>query len=190
MSDKAEYDIVVAFLDKDQGFAFNNTFPWPYLPGDHKFYIDLTTSRKDQSKKNGYIMGRVTWEAWTEDEKSNPNLFTVVTSSTLKSDGVPHLQKVLPSLDDAITYITTPPVSDQLEKVWLMGGGRNYDASMDDPRLKRIWVTRIFGDFTANVFFPKFQDKFKRVKCPTLDESLQEDNGVKYQFELWERFTN
>ena len=28
---KAEMEIVVAFLDKDQGFAFNNTFPWPYL---------------------------------------------------------------------------------------------------------------------------------------------------------------
>ena len=38
---------------------------------------------------------------------------------------------------------------------------------IDDPRLKRIWVTRIFGDFTANAFFPKFQHKFKRVKYVT-----------------------
>ena len=37
-------------------------------------------------------------------------------------------------------------------------------ACIDDPRLKRIWVTRIFGDFTANVFFPKFDHKFQRVK--------------------------
>ncbi|KAL8562064.1 hypothetical protein ACOMHN_031835 [Nucella lapillus] len=184
-----ELQIVVAFLDKDQGFAFNNTLPWPYLKKDHEFYINLTTSRKDPKKKNAYIMGRVTWEAWTDDEKCNPNLFTVVTSNTLKSEGVPYLQKVLPSLNDAINYVTTPSVSDQIDKVFVMGGGRNYNDCVDDSRLKRIWVTRIFGEFTANVFFPKFQHKFKRVKCDTLDESMQEDNGVKYQFELWERFS-
>jgi len=185
----AEMEIVVAFLDKDQGFAFNNTFPWPYLKGDHQMYLTLTTTRKDASKKNAYIMGRVTWEAWTDDEKCNPHLYTVVTSTSMKSEGVKWLQAVRPSMDDAIKYVTTPPVSNGIEKVFLMGGGRNYTDSIDDPRLKRIWVTRIFGDFTANVFFPKFQHKFKRVKSH-LDESMQEDNGVKYQFELWERFAN
>ena len=45
-------------------------------------------------------------------------------------------------------------------------------ASIDDPRLTRIWVTRIFGDFKANVFFPKFQHKFKRVKYVGLSLSL------------------
>ena len=40
---------------------------------------------------------------------------------------MPYLQKVVPSLDEAISYVTTPPVSDQIEKVFIMGGGRNYD---------------------------------------------------------------
>ena len=44
-----------------------------------------------------------------------------------RSDGVPYLQKVLPSLGEAISYVTNPPVSDQIEKVFVMGGGRNYD---------------------------------------------------------------
>jgi hypothetical protein len=26
-----EYEIFVAFLDKDQGFALDGKFPWPYL---------------------------------------------------------------------------------------------------------------------------------------------------------------
>ncbi|KAK7476419.1 hypothetical protein BaRGS_00032344 [Batillaria attramentaria] len=185
-----ELEIAVAFLDKDRGFAYGMKLPWPYLKGDRDFYINLASARKDPSKKNAYITGRLTWEACTEHDKRNPHLYRVVTSTTLKSEGVPYLQKVLPDLDAAIDYVTKPPISDQIEKVFIMGGGRNYEICIDDPRLKRIWVTRVFGDFKANVFFPKFEHKFKRVSCPTLDESMQEDNGVKYQFELWERFTN
>ncbi|KAK7506066.1 hypothetical protein BaRGS_00002788, partial [Batillaria attramentaria] len=116
-----------------------------------------------ENKKNAYIMGRITWETFAEDEKCNPHLYTVVTSTTLTSEGVPYLQKVLPGLDAAIDYVTKSPVGDQIEKVFIMGGGRNYEICIDDPRLKRIWVTRIFGDFKASVLFPKFDHKFKRV---------------------------
>ncbi|XP_025091265.1 dihydrofolate reductase-like [Pomacea canaliculata] len=184
---EVEVEIVVAILDKNRGFALGKKFPWPYLKGDHEFYINLTTTRTDLSKRNAYIMGRNTWEEWQGNEKQNPALFTVVTSRTLRDDGVPHLQKVLPSLEDAITYVTTSPVREQIEKVFLMGGKQNYDQFIDDPRLKRIYVTRIFGDFEADVVFPVFEHRFKRVSpAPSLDESLQEDNGVQYQFELWE----
>ena len=46
---------------------------------------------------------------------------------SFRSDGVPHPQKVVPSLDEAISYVTTPPVGDQIEKVFVMGGGRNFN---------------------------------------------------------------
>ncbi|XP_076452493.1 dihydrofolate reductase-like [Babylonia areolata] len=190
MADGTDIEIMTAFLDKDQGFALDDKIPWPYLKGDHEYYINHTTTRKEPSKRNVYILGKRTWGRWCEEEKCNPALFTVVTSTTMTSEGVPYLQKVLPSLDDAINYVTTPPVRDQIEKIFVLGGEQNYSECIDDPRLKRIWVTRVFGDFSANFFFPKFQHKFKRVKCDTLDESMQEDNGVRYQYELWERFAN
>jgi dihydrofolate reductase len=47
-------------------------------------YIKLSTTTQDPSKKNAYIMGRSTYEVWTDDEKSNPKIFTVVTSNTLQ----------------------------------------------------------------------------------------------------------
>ena len=59
---------------------------------------------------------------------------------------------------------------------------------MESPECHRIYLTRILKDFECDVFFPEVdQSRFKLVKDPEVPEEEQEENGIKYRFEVYEK---
>ncbi|XP_041356335.1 dihydrofolate reductase-like [Gigantopelta aegis] len=179
------YDICAAMCDSNRGIGLKGYFPWPYLKGDHDHYKKLTMTRVDPTKSIAFILGRRTWEFWYEEERETAGLHNIVISSTVQDGHHPSIHKVCSTFDLAIEYLTTPSVVEKIERIWVMGGSQNYQIAVNHKACNRLYLTRIFGDFEADVFFPEFEEKFRKISCS--DAHIYEDNGVQYCFEVYKK---
>ncbi|XP_067686967.1 uncharacterized protein [Haliotis asinina] len=180
-------NICTAMCHSNRGIGLGEGFPWPSLKGDYEYYTHLTQWTSDPSKKVVQIKGRRTWMLTTEKEKEAASVINVIISSTLREDSHRSLHKVVSSFDEAVDYALSGPRRHEIEAVWVMGGTRVYANAINHPLCKRLYLTRVFGNFDADVFFPEFENKFRKISLPNVDGEPREDNGVRYQFEVYER---
>jgi Dihydrofolate reductase len=69
---------------------------------------------------------------------------------------------VCSSLDDAMTYITKSLES--FAHVMVIGGSQIYEEAVRHPLCRYVFLTRIFGTFASDVFFPVLDPTlFQRV---------------------------
>ncbi|XP_046543781.1 dihydrofolate reductase-like [Haliotis rubra] len=180
-------NICTAMCDSNRGIGLGEGFPWPSLKGDYEYYTDLTQRISAPNKKVVQIKGRRTWMLTREKEKDAASVINVIISSTLREDSHRSLHKVVSSFDEAVDYALSGPRRDEIEAVWVMGGTRVYENAINHPLCKRLYLTRVFGNFDADVFFPEFETKFQKISDLNVDGEPREDNGVRYQFEVYER---
>ncbi|XP_055899716.1 putative dihydrofolate reductase [Biomphalaria glabrata] len=179
---------VAAICNGHKGIGKNKDLPWPFLKEDHEFYTGLCKTTKDPKKKNGIITGRVGWEGWSEEKKTDPKITTVVISKSLPKDE-PHCRGVARSFEEAINMLSSGPDKDKIETIYNIGGRLNYEHSVSDVRCKKLVLTRIFQDFESDVYFPDFEHAFERVSDPEIDDRIREDpsSKIKFRFEVWVR---
>lgn len=108
------------------------------------------------------------------------------------------------SLGDAITRLSDLPIAMSLHRHFIIGGASIYNEALaltpsDTAYVDRVLLTRIIDpDFNdCDAFMPDFlgQDSWKRAKQEELSdwvgfevsEGVQEENGVKYEFQMWIR---
>ncbi|KAK4416694.1 Bifunctional dihydrofolate reductase-thymidylate synthase [Sesamum alatum] len=72
------YQVVVA-ATPDMGIGKNGKLPWR-LPGDLKFFKEITATTSDPNKKNVVMMGRRTWESIPPQFRPLPGCLNVVLS--------------------------------------------------------------------------------------------------------------
>jgi dihydrofolate reductase len=84
-----------------------------------------------------------------------------------------------------------------VHRSFLIGGSSLYSQALKLPVLDRILLTRIispeFGD--CNTFIPDIQSEWRQSTHAelsdwvgfTVPEGQQEENGVKYEFQMWVR---
>jgi dihydrofolate reductase len=59
---------------------------------------------------------------------------------------------------------------------------------MESAHCHRIYLTRILKDYQCDVFFPEVEStQFTLIKDPNVSEEVQEEDGVKYRFEVYEK---
>jgi dihydrofolate reductase len=118
-----------------------NELPW-YLPADLKHFREIT-------ENNTVVMGRLTMESIANRLNGPlPNRRNIVISSTLKQGEVSGFE-ICNSLDE-LRYLTD--ISSEM--VFIIGGGRLYEAALDQNIVSKIYLTQINQDIKGDTFFP------------------------------------
>ena len=144
---------------------------------------------------NAVIMGRKTWESIpTKFRPLKDRLNITVTSASSLGQG----SFSVPSLEAAIQCVGSTVFE---RKAFVIGGAQLYGEALTRAEAKRILFTRIHTDFECDTFFPielkedGTADGWERKSKEELDAwageivptGVQEENGTKYEFEMWER---
>lgn len=170
---------VVAFIDKDRGFANNNNLPWPYIEKDHGFYTSLIGNVQEQGYKNVVIKGRVTYES-ARDEGKKTGVHTVVISSNLK-ETTDDVLAVVSSFEEALKVIKETPY---IENIFILGGFQVYETALKHHLCEKIYLTRIFADYKCDRFFPIIDNRFQ---IESEKDEFDEKSGIKIRFEEYKR---
>jgi dihydrofolate reductase/thymidylate synthase len=116
------YQVVVA-ATRDMGIGKDGVLPWR-LPGDLKFFKELTLTTSDPAKKNAVIMGRKTWESIPLKARPLPGRLNVILTRSGSFDFATAENVVIcGSMNSALELLASTPYCLSIEKVFVIGGG-------------------------------------------------------------------
>jgi dihydrofolate reductase/thymidylate synthase len=171
-----KFDSVVA-CDSHRGIGQDNTLPWPRLPGDVKFFRDLTLQTTDPRKRNAVIMGRKTWQSLPVKHRPLAKRLNIVLSRN-QSMTVPEGVLLANNLDQALSFMRE---DDNLEKCFIIGGANLYEQAIIHPDCDLLYLTDIHRQFECDSFFPAFDHLFDLI---AQSENHQE-GGIDYCFKTY-----
>lgn len=178
----------IAAVSQNMGIGKNGDLPWPPLRNEFKHFQRMTTTSSSEGKQNLVIMGRKTWFSIPEKNRPLKDRINLVLSRELKEppQGAHFLAK---SLDDALELIEQPELTNKVDMVWIVGGSAVYKEAINKPGHHRLFVTRIMQEFESDVFFPEIDlEKYKLLpEYPGVPSDVQEEKGIKYKFEVYEK---
>ncbi|XP_067906319.1 zgc:153031 isoform X2 [Heterodontus francisci] len=150
---------LIAAADSNMGIGICGKLPWA-LPNELNYFLSRITAVSAPGKKNLVIWGK---RSAIDDGSNLPNCYSVVLSRTLSS--VPENANYLcRDLTSAIELGSLPPLSEEIETIWVLGGTKPFEEAMNHPNCDRIYLTNIMAQFNADTFFPEFdREIFKLV---------------------------
>ncbi|XP_072272313.1 dihydrofolate reductase [Pyxicephalus adspersus] len=179
---------IVAVCPPGQGIGKAGTLPWPLLRNEFKHFQRLTMTPTTEGKQNVVIMGRKTWFSIPEKNRPLKERINIVLSKELKEppNGAHYLAK---SLDEALQLLETPELKDRIDLIWIIGGSSLYKELMDKPVSQRLFVTRIQQEFECDTFLPDIDIQSYKLlpEYPGISSEMQEENGIQYKFEVYEK---
>ncbi|XP_072021019.1 dihydrofolate reductase-like [Amphiura filiformis] len=178
--------LIVAVSRNGMGIGKNGNLPWR-LRKDMKYFAEMTSKTKLDSKQNAVIMGRKTWDSIPEKFRPLPNRVNVILSKSLaeKPAGAHHL---CTSLEDALNVVSKSSTGDNVESIWIIGGGAVYKEAVNKSLCNRIYLTRVLADFDCDTFFPEFDTKlYQLIVDPEVNGEVQEEKGIEFKYEIYER---
>lgn len=176
---------LIAAACENMGIGINGGLPWR-LKTEMTYFTRMTTDTKDKNKKNVVLMGRRTWDCIPEKYRPLENRINMV----LTSQSLDYGDKAITckSIPHAIKVITE--MQNQIERVWVIGGSGVYKDAMESPYFGRLYLTRIKKEFECDTFFPPIPSDFVLIKDPTVPQDIQEEKGIKFVYEVYEKGTN
>ncbi|KAM4638533.1 dihydrofolate reductase isoform 1-T1 [Amazona ochrocephala] len=202
---------------QNMGIGKDGSLPWPPLRNEYKYFQRMTStsqveglceshalpgrrgSREEaetghliqtdqRGKQNALIMGKKTWFSIPEKNRPLKDRINIVLSRELKETpkGAHYVSK---SLDDALLLLDSPELKSKVDMVWIVGGTSVYKAAMEKPINHRLFVTRILQEFESDTFFPEinYKDYKLLTEYPGVPADIQEENGIQYRFEVYEK---
>lgn len=155
---------VVAVGQKNLVIGNKNTLPWGNIPGDRKYFRNLTTNHP-------IIMGRKTFNSLNDTPL--PRRHNIVISRAVSAFKMALFHENVTftsSIKEAISFCKEN-FPDEPE-VFIIGGSEIYKESM--PLISKIYLTLIHHDFEGDTFYPEIPKKFKEISredkfdsCPT-----------------------
>ncbi|KAG2023518.1 dihydrofolate reductase [Coprinopsis cinerea AmutBmut pab1-1] len=198
---------IIVAATKANGIGKGSNLPWR-LAKEMKYFA-RATSEAPEGTRNAVVMGRTTWESIPEKFRPLPNRVNVVVSRNENYELEPGkepspMARLANSLSSGLRHLTT---TDGLtvNRIFVIGGASLYRETLSLARSKtgpfvdRILLTRIVEpDFDCDVFMPEFNADGKEWTRSThaelqewvgfsVPEGIQEENGVKYEFQMWTR---
>lgn len=157
--------ILIAAIGKNRELGKQGDLIWR-ISDDLKHFREVT-------KGNSIIMGRKTYESIGRPLPKRVNII-VTRDPEYHQDGC----VVVHSLEKAIETAKNTGT----EKIYVIGGGEIYKQAL--PFATSLDLTLIDAEeLQADVFFPEFEDQFTKVS----EEDPREEDGVSYQWTLYER---
>lgn len=158
--------MIVALAD-DRVIGHNNQLIW-HMPADLKHFRRLTMGHT-------LIMGRKTYESIGKPLKGRS---TIVVSRQQGYDAKGC--EVAGSLHEAIG------MAEPGRDVFIAGGGQIYEQAMHMKEVSTIYLTRIYGRFTGDTFFPEI-DEAEWICTSKSDHEPDEANRYPYSFMVYQR---
>mmetsp|Transcript_40342 Transcript_40342/g.48896 ORF Transcript_40342/g.48896 Transcript_40342/m.48896 type:complete len:512 (+) Transcript_40342:107-1642(+) len=166
------FQIIVA-ATRNMGIGREGSLPWK-LPGDMKYFKQLTSKTSCSTKQNAVVMGRKTWESIPEKFRPLPGRLNIILSRTMQSTEeqnenkapeqldkgglVPEGVHVRSSLDDAMRMLTSEEYSQKVENVFVIGGAQIYHEAVQSEQCNAVYLTKIDrDDIECDAFFPKLE---------------------------------
>ncbi|CAG9460487.1 unnamed protein product [Pedinophyceae sp. YPF-701] len=178
------FQVVVA-ATRQMGIGLKGALPWK-LPGDMRYFKELTMKTSHHTLKNAVIMGRMTWESIPERFRPLAGRINIVL--TRNPDELPPslagacssgAARVAASLDAALESLTGPEGS-AVEHVFVIGGGQVYEDAIRHPSLEAVHLTQVDTDYECDTHFPALADH------PTLRlwsaSAPRRDGDARYHF--------
>ncbi|KZC07112.1 PREDICTED: dihydrofolate reductase [Dufourea novaeangliae] len=175
---------LIAAACEGMGIGVNGALPWK-LKNEMEFFTSMTTKTKNKSKKNVVLMGRRTWECIPNKYRPLRNRVNMVLSSQSLNynDGA----IVCKSIPHALEIILQPPLKDQIENIWVIGGSSVYKAAMESPNFYRLYLTRIKKHYDCDTFFPSIPNDIVLKQDCNIPQGVQEENGIQFVYEVYEK---
>ncbi|TIC73253.1 hypothetical protein E3Q00_03135 [Wallemia mellicola] len=182
--------IVAATIENGIGLSNSNSMPWR-LSNELKFFAKVTSTKLEtQEDPNVVIMGRKVWDSIPQKFKPLRNRQNVILSRTNDlqiNDNV----KLLHNVESAIAY-----TNESKSRVFCIGGAQIYNQMI--PYASRVFMTRVKSPSfeEADVKFPELRDNewrrcthedFEKYVGFEVQEGDIEENGVIYEFQMYER---
>ncbi|KAM0712844.1 hypothetical protein Q7P35_000293 [Cladosporium inversicolor] len=152
--------------------------------------------------RNAVIMGRKTWDSIPPKFRPLKDRTNIVISSQERSalSGVTDDVIVSSSILNGLSELEAAVESGRapaLGRAYVIGGARIYDAAMELEQTKHILLTRVAREYDCDTFFPDLEgsESWARKERKDLEDFVGEvvveggleEEGVKYEFQLWDR---
>ena len=173
-------------MDEKRGIGKNGGVPWN-LPKQYNTYFEKRSKEvTNDNKQNALIMGRLTYFSFPQNIRPLKNRLNIVLSNSLTSSDLPSNVMLFKNLDSAMKTLSSEPLCDSIEDVFICGGQDMYKEAVASPLCKRIYLTQISATFDCDVFFPEFDKEiYKEIHLPDVCVGEEEENGIRYRLHIY-----
>lgn len=172
------FSVIVA-VDEKLGIGKEGGLPW-HLPGDLKYFKNITTLTSSLDKQNAVVMGRKTWESIPEKYRPLSGRINAVLSRRADLE----LPGDVLLFHDLSTALNSLQSRGDIDKIFVIGGADVFRAALDHPDCGQMFITRVRGDFSCDRFLP---DRFADYRQKSRSQPVKE-KGYVYNFEHYVRF--
>ncbi len=158
----------IVAMDEKRGIGKNNDLPF-HIKEDFERMHKIIAGHP-------LIMGRKTHESIGRVIPACTNI--VITRDPEYKNNHTEGCIVCSSLDEALEQAK---LAQGNEEIFIFGGGEIYKQAM--PKIAKLYLTIVKGDFGADTFFPDYSE-FKKV---IFESEEKEEKGLKYKFVDLER---
>ncbi|XP_058455512.1 dihydrofolate reductase [Malaya genurostris] len=181
-----KFSLIVAVCENG-GIGIKGDLPWK-LKQELKHFSRITKRIANSNKRNAIIMGRKTYFGVPATKRPLPERLNIILTRNPCSNDYPSEVVVCTSMQEALSKLGEPPLVDEIENIWIVGGTAVYKEAMCSPQCHRIYLTEIKQKFECDAFFPEITNDFKLVTNDTdIPTEVQEENGIKYQYKIYEK---
>ena len=163
---------MIVALCNHNGIGKNNQLPW-HFKKDLKYFSKLTRGNGN----NAIVMGKNTWNSLPL--KPLPKRENIILSTSIQKQPTSG-EKYIFFKD--INLLKKYCQSKNFDEIWIIGGSSIYEQFLDDPQLKKIFITKIEKDYDCDAFFPTIPNSFHCATTETVTE-----NNVAIKFLTYER---
>jgi dihydrofolate reductase len=185
MSSRVPLTLIVA-TTSNLGIGLKGALPWR-LKSEMQYFARVTTRVAPNSpngSKNAVIMGRKTWESIPAKFRPLKNRLNVVISRNTPNEAMAstggNASEQGPiwvdSVERAISILSeqqdvdSPTSLPKITRAFIIGGAQIYEATRELSEVDSVLVTRVFGEWDIDTYFPVDYDKEAKWKRATLDE--------------------
>lgn len=165
---------IILAVDEKNWIGKNSDLAWR-IKADMKYFKDITTTVEDTNKHNAVIMGRKTWDSIPEKFRPLPGRENVIITRNVN----PSLNELqFSSLEEAVGYLQKDTT---IESIFIIWGAQIYNDAIKKKLVDKVYITKVFWDFSCDVFFNGLDDSFS---LKTASENFEE-NWIKFCFEVY-----
>lgn len=157
---------IIAAMGKHREIGYQNELLWR-LPNDMKFFRATTMGKP-------ILVGRKTFESFGGKPLPGRKNIVITKDNKYEREGA----IIVHNIDDALT------AAKPAEEVMIIGGASFYQQLL--PLADRLYLTYVDGDFTADSWFPEFDEtQWQVTKRET--HKADEKNPYKHEFVIYDR---